>query len=336
MSDAQPGWPPAKPTPSNKLPFSRWWPLLTGAAAGVVLRLIFSGRPGNAFAPMMGAFIYLAPILVGAVTVYVAEKTERRDWSYYMGAAFLANCFFVLGTLLIMVEGLICAIVIIPVLGTLGAIGGLAMGAVCRLTNWPKHTIYALWALPLLLGAVEAQVPLPERVRTVEHTLLISAPPERIWAEIHAARDIRPEEVERAWFFRIGVPLPQAGISRVTNGERVRTLSLGKQVHFDQVVTDWTENRHVRWRHRYSEDSFPPYALDEHVVLGGHYFDIQSTEYRLTPQGGATELHVRMDYRVSTPFNWYADPAARVLLRNFEEVLLEFYRHRSEAARRAG
>lgn len=329
MTDHEPTKDPAD-IPIKVLPFRWYWPVAVGAFAGIVLRMFFQGKPGQSWAPMMAAFIYLGPILVGAVTVYVAEKIKRRSWGYYMWAAFLANAFFVLGTLLIMVEGLICAIIIIPVFAALGSIGGLAMGVVCRITNWPKQTIYALWALPLLLGAMETQMPLPERVRRVEHTQLIAAPPERIWAEIHAARDIQAEEVERAWFFRIGVPLPLAGVSRVANGERVRTLSLGKEVHFDQVVTDWTENRHVRWRHRYSKDSFPAYALDDHVVLGGHYFDINSTEYRLTPKGDATELYVRMDYRVSTPFNWYADPVAKWFLQNFEGVLLDFYRRRSE------
>lgn len=333
MSDPDPDTVPAEPeVPKAFLPFSRLWPLLLGAASGVLMRLVFMGKPGNAYAPMMGAFIYLAPVLVGAVTVYAAEKIERRDWGYHLAAGFVANMFFVLGTLLIMVEGLICGIVIIPLFSILGAIGGLAMGIVCRMTNWPKQTLYTLWALPVLLGALETQVKFPEQIRSVEHTQLIQAPPERVWAEIHAARDIRPDEVEQAWFFRIGVPLPQAGVSREAGNERLRTLTLGKEVHFDQVVTDWTENRHVRWQHRYAQDSFPPYALDEHVVLGGHYFDITTTEYRLTPKGDATQMAVRMEYRVSTPFNWYAGPVANMLLRNFEEVVLNFYRRRSERA----
>jgi len=321
---------PAPVEPKKDLPFSKYWPLLAGVLAGLALRLLFQGKPGQSWAPMMASFIYLAPILVGAVTVYVAEKTKRRSWGYYIWTAFLANVFFVLGTLLVMIEGLICAVVIIPVFAAFGSLGGLAMGAVCRITKWPKHTIYALWGLPLVLGALETHLPVAERTRAVERTRLIAAAPERIWNEVHAARGIRPEEIERAWFFRIGVPLPRAGISRVENGERIRTLTLGKEVHFDQVVTDWAENRQVRWRHRYTDDSFPAYALDEHVVLGGHYFDITSTEYRLTPKGDGTELLVRMEYRVSTAFNWYADPVAKLLLENFEGVLLDFYRSRSE------
>ena len=37
-----------------------------------------------------------------------------------------------------------------------------------------------------------------------------------------------------------------------------------------------------------------------------------------------------MGYRVSTQFNWYVDPIARVLIGNFEEVIQDFYRQRSE------
>ena len=43
-------------------------------------------------------------------------------------------------------------------------------------------------------------------------------------------------------------------------------------------------------------------------------------------------LTIRMHYRVSTQFNWYADAVAQLLFRNLEEVNLDFYRHRSEAA----
>lgn len=321
---------PLPDDPLRVLPFSRWWPLLIGAFAGLILRFVFSGKPGNAYAAMMGSFIYLSPIVVGAVTVYVAEKASRRSWGYYFWAPFVANIFYVLGTLLIMVEGLICAMVIIPLFAVIGSIGGLAMGLVCRVTNWPRPTLYGLWALPLILGALENHIPIPERERTVEQSLLVEAPPERVWQEIHNARAIKAGEVEKAWFFRIGVPLPQAGVSQMTPSGNVRLITMGKDVHFEQVVTDWQENRYVRWVHRYAEDSFPKYALDDHVVLGGHYFDITSTAYKLTPRGNATELHVRMDYRVSTPFNWYAAPVAKLLLENFEDVLLRFYKHRSE------
>ena len=92
------------------------------------------------------------------------------------------------------------------------------------------------------------------------------------------------------------------------------------------------EPRHVRWTYRFDPDSFPAYALDEHVVVGGKYFDVKDTAYDLVPiEDSATELRVRMGYRVSTRFNWYADPLARFLMGDLAEANLDFYRRRSEA-----
>ena len=65
--------------------------------------------------------------------------------------------------------------------------------------------------------------------------------------------------------------------------------------------------------------------------IGGHYFDLVDTSYTLTPVSEGTELKVRMSYRVSTQFNWYADPLARLLLGDVAQVNLEYYAARSTA-----
>lgn len=318
------------PASLHKPPFALIWPLLAGAFAGVALRMAFFGKPGDPYAPMMAAFIYFSPVLVGAITVYVAERSERRTWAYYFYASFSANCLYVLGTIVIMYEGLICALVIVPLFALLGGLGGLLMGAVCRATNWPKQTLYCVGILPLILGIAETEVPFPERTGVVEDRLLIDATPDIIWKQILNAPDIRPDEIQRAWMFRIGVPTTASGVMLERAGERVRRVTMGKGIYFDEVVTDWHEQNYVRWTYRFYADSFPPTALDDHVKLGGHYFDIPDTSYTLTPIGRQTELKLQMHYRVSTRFNWYAEPVARFLLSNLESVNLEFYRRRSE------
>jgi hypothetical protein len=208
------------------------------------------------------------------------------------------------------------------------------MGIVCRVTNWPRQTLYSFALLPLMLGGLEGGVVTPSRFGSVERIVLIRAAPEVVWREIMDARDIQPGELKHAWIFRIGVPLPLAGVVEQASSGPVRKITMGKDVHFDQVFTDWQENRYVRWTYRLYPDSFPPYALDDHVVVGGYYFDVNDTSYALTPIGDGTELRIRMRYRVTTQFNWYAEPWAQFLLGNFEEVVLDFYRRRSEA--RAG
>jgi hypothetical protein len=313
------------------LPFPNWYPVIAGALAGIALRLLFYGEPGGPYAAMMASFIYLAPAFVGATTVYLAERKYRRTWAFYFWAPFLANVFFVLGTLVILIEGLICAIVIVPVFSVIGMVGGVIMGIVCRVTKWPRHALYSFAVLPLVLGGFEDGVETPTRRGSVERTVLIRAAPEAVWRQIMDARDIAPEEMGNAWIFRIGVPLPLAGVVETSANERVRKIRMGKDVHFDQVFAESRENEYVRWNYRLYPDSFPPYALDDHVVVGGYYFDVHDTSYTLTRTDVGTELKVNMGYRVTTQFNWYAEPLARNLLENFESVVLEFYRHRSEA-----
>ncbi len=77
-------------------------------------------------------------------------------------------------------------------------------------------------------------------------------------------------------------------------------------------------------RYEFTEDSFPPNALDEHVEIGGLYFDVLDTEYVIERLGAnRSELIVRMRFRVSTHFNWYARSVASLLVSNFEETILE-------------
>lgn len=309
-----------------------WWfvPLLAGALMGVIMRLVFSGRPGGAYTAMADAFVYLVPLAVGAVTVYVAETKQRRSWGYYIWASVVANLLFVLATMIILIEGMICAIIIAPLFALLGALGGLMMGAVCRATEWPKHTAYSLVLLPLLFGAFPVNELESAHVETIERSISVHASPETIWNQIHAARNIKPIEVENGWIYRIGVPLPIAGITRQTPDGLVRKITMGKSVHFDQVVADWQVNRYVRFTYRFDKDSFPPGALDDHVRIGGHYFDLIDTSYELTPiSPESTNLKIKMTYRVSTQFNWYANTVATLLIGNFEEVILNFYRQRS-------
>ncbi|MFZ6870598.1 SRPBCC domain-containing protein [Undibacterium sp. Di27W] len=325
-------------TPSGKevasgkktLPFSNWVPLLAGAMIGIILRLVFSGKPETAYTAMAGSFVLLVPMAVGATTVFVAERKRRRSWSFYIGGPIIANFLFVLGTMAIFIEGAICAIIIIPLFALVGALGGLLMGVICRTTNWPKQAVGSFVLLPLLLGIIPPGEPDLQRIAVLERTILVQSTPEQIWHQLHHAENIRQDEVGQAWMYRIGVPLPVAGVTHETATGLVRSIRMNKSVYFDQVSTDWVENQYVVWRYHFYPDSFPPNALDDHVMIGGRYFDILDTTYSLKPQSArTTELKIQMRYRVSTEFNWYADLIARVLITDFEEVILNFYQKRA-------
>jgi hypothetical protein len=323
-----------EPTPRRRLPrlpYANWWPIVGGALTGVVMRFAFFGEPGDAFSAMLGAFIVGAPVLVGVVTVWLAERIERRSWSYYFLAPALATSVMVLVTLVVLIEGMICAILIVPLFAAIGGVTGLAMGAVCRFTDWPRRGIAGCFAvLPLALGAFEHRLPLTNLERMQDREIFVAAPPDAVWRELVDTRDIRPAEVDDAWMYRIGVPVPRAGVGDVEDGRPVRHVTMGKGIRFDQVATEWQPGERVSWRYRFAPDSFPPGALDDHVRIGGHYFDVGETTWLLRAEGAGTRLSVRMRYRVSTNFNWYAGPVADFLVGDFAEEILGFYARRAE------
>ncbi|MET0536080.1 MAG: SRPBCC domain-containing protein [Steroidobacter sp.] len=332
MSDEANMDPADEPEQQRLLPFSKWWPVVAGALVGLALRLVYVGDADGSYVAMMASFIYLVPLAVGAVTVYLAERQSRRTWGYYLAAGVGSNILFVVGTLMILIEGWICAILIIPLFAAIGMVGAVVMGVICRMTNWPKHAVYSVTVLPLLLGAIEPTDGLPMRLRTIERSVVIEAPREVVWDQLKNMRDIRAEDVEDGLAFLIGVPPPISALSDDGAGQHVRRISMGKHVYFDQVETERREHQYVRWSQRFYPDSFPPGSFDEHVVMGGEYFDIDAVSYTLAPQGQRTQLTLMMHYRVSTRFNWYAEPVARLMLGNLEEVLLGLYEQRSVAA----
>jgi uncharacterized protein YndB with AHSA1/START domain len=308
------------------------FPLGLGAATGLLYRLVFMGSPDGPWNVMLSAFVLLVPVAVGAVTVYVAERSRRHSWAYYFWAPFGANVLFVVGTFLVLIEGLICTIVAAPLFAIIGGVAGVVTGAVCRWSGRSRPTVLSVAALPLLIGSLEQQIPLPNTVDTVSAVREIAAPPDRVWQAIAHADAIRPEEIGSAWMYRIGVPLPLSAITGERDGERVRHIEMGKGIAFDQVVVDWQPERRVHYTYRFTPDSFPPRALDDHVRIGGEHFDLHDTEYLLEPTEQGTRVTVRMSYRVSTHFNWYARFVARVLVGNFEDTALAFYAQRAEGS----
>ena len=310
-----------------------WWPLLAGVLFGLVLRMLYSGKPGDMFETMSGSFALLAPIAVSAVTVYVAELRARRTWAYYFWMGALANVLFVVGTFLIHIEGLICVILAAPLFSIIGGVAGLIVGAVFRWTRWMRRATYCFALLPVVLGTYEHYLPLPQNIHTVERTITVAAPRADVWDQLMTAPAIQPAEIDNGLMYRIGVPLPESALAGETDeGSLVRRVRMGKGIEFNQIATEWEVCRRVRWRYHFTPDSFPPRALDDHVRIGGEYFDVLDTEYSLEPgRNGTTTLRVSISYRVSTRYNWYAQPVAELFVGNFEETALRFYAHRAEA-----
>jgi hypothetical protein len=171
----------------------------------------------------------------------------------------------------------------------------------------------------------------------LRRSVLVDAPPATIWKQILTARSIGPEELPPSLTHMIGVPKPLEGINvRTVDGE-VRFSRWERGVNFRGFVTARKENESITWRYVFDDRSFPAGSMDEHVAIGGRYFDLRDTSFHLVPVAdGRTRLEIVAHYRVSSSINAYAIPASVVLGRDFLDTILGLYKRRSESAARAG
>jgi hypothetical protein len=332
------------PTPSaqTKNRTKLLYTFLIGAAYGLVMRIIF-GLPffngnyenannldGFASGAMMTSFVIFVPLLIGVLTVFYTKPENRTVWQSILMPS-ITTSLFVAGTAILLIEGSICIVMALPILIMMSWVGGLVMFALLQWSKPSKTIVHSFLFLPLLTGYFETEIPLPKAAQQSQQSIHIDASPEAIWYLINNATQIKPSEMQQGLAYKMGLPYPIEAITVNTAEGRVRKLRWDKNIQFDEPITAWEENRFVRWNYGFKPGTIPPDALDEHVVIGGKYFDLLDTSYRLTPEAGGTRLDIDVTYRVSTNFNWYAQPWGRVLVDDAAKTILNFYKQRAES-----
>ena len=145
--------------------------------------------------------------------------------------------------------------------------------------------------------------------------------------------NIQPQEFKPSVLYSIGVPYPVSGLTQPTNEGLIRYSTWQKNIHFEEIIQQSKPNQYLSWTYRFSPTSIPQGALDDHVSIGGKYFDLRYTSFELTPiNDQQTKLTLKIDYRISTEVNFYANQIAQLMVHDFSNVILDFYKNRSEHA----
>jgi len=150
----------------------------------------------------------LIPVAIGLVAAWVWRPLKLslgRTLLYSMvcfGASLAAAA-------LIFREGLICVIILSPIL-LLGIVAGALTG---RIWFRRDRTRVYLWVAPVFAGIVVAEPSWRDSHHSVvTDELRIAAPPARVWPHVLAFRPI--VETPGYWLFRLGLPYP----TETTNG----------------------------------------------------------------------------------------------------------------------
>jgi hypothetical protein len=75
----------------------------------------------------------------------------------------------------------------------------------------------------------------------------------------------------------------------------------------------------------------PSTALDEHVAVGGAYFDVLDGTYEVEPLAdGSTLLKLKSHQRLSTHFNFYARLLTDFIMSDLQSAIMDVIRKRCE------
>jgi len=316
-----------------------------GAAYGIAAYELFGklyskpgGMGGNSSGLMLVSFLAGIPLAMG---VLVALLSRRRKLGGLAGAGalgMLSIFLFVFAAGALLREGMICIVMALPFFLAMVVIGVVAGWIVSLATKGKSPGAFGIVLLPFAFGAVEQRIAPPDSRQHIVRSVVIQASPETVWEHINFPTGIRPTELETGIAYRIGVPYPVEARTLEPRMGGKRQLTWQRGVSFEEEITAWEPNRHIAWRYRFQPNSFPEGSLDDHIVIGGRYFDLEDTSYTLTPEaagpdanpGTGTRLEIRVNTRVTTHFNWYAAWWAEFLVADTAEAILGFYKQRSE------
>jgi hypothetical protein len=329
-------------------PLKRLYPWARGFISALVLAAIYllvfrlisllplfhKDNSGGAIL-MSFSFLFFGPFVAGVLTV--AQATRKEPWpiSAWIIAPWIPILFNVLVALSIRWEGIICVVFIVPPAMISASLGGVAAGALQR--HWhrqaSRNTMYCLAAVPLLLAMVETRLNQPLQTRTVDTSIVIHAPLPIVWQNIERVPPIAPSELRHSWANTIGFPRPvEATLSHEGIGG-VRNASFERGLTFTETITDWVPNQQIAFTIKADTAAIPRTTLDEHVTVGGRFFDVLTGEYDLHAlPNGDTLLHLSSRERLSTDFNAYAAMWSDAVMRDMQSNILHVIRNRCQAA----
>lgn len=281
---------------------------------------------------MQISFLCSIPFTLGLVIAYLVKIFTGVRFAAMFGYSFLIMCFIILFSYAVLGEGIICIIMAFPFILMAylpGCILGWNLARLYRQAN--GKILSVLLITPLFLGAFEQNTTPATKMGSVVKSIFIEAAPKDVWEEIRNPGKIDAEEIHSAYLYKIGMPKPVHAYTTEKDGETIRASFWEKGVRFDEKIIEQQEERRITWSYLFTDKSFPKGSLDDHIKIGGRYFDLSRTAYTLIPADNGTILRLETNYRVNTHFNWYANLWAQLFIRDVSEGLLTFYKTRLES-----
>ncbi|MEY3772265.1 MAG: hypothetical protein RL067_279 [Verrucomicrobiota bacterium] len=294
------------------------------------------GRTGVALLGIMSiSFLFLVPAALGFIVIWF-EREERR-WARMLFGPWVSAVIMTLCTVALQLEGWICVIMALPVILFMASLGGVVAGFArpkVQTDGGRRLCVAAVALLPFVAGPLESLRARSNELRTVACSIDIAATPAQVWRQIRSVPRITEAEHTFSWHHRVGFPRPTEAVLEGTGVGSVRYARFEGDLLFVEKVTEWDENRRLSFSIKADTANIPPTTLDEHVIIGGPYFDVLHGTYWIEPLGpDRVRLHLASDQRLATGFNAYAAWWTEWVMADLQDYILRIVKARAERDR---
>ena len=298
----------------------------------LILRLLFGVDDWKGlFSVMSVTFLFLLPTILGALSVYLSSHQNAKSLTYRVLFPWVSLFLFLIITLAFAVEGWACWLMILPVFMVASSIGGLIGGYLKTKSNNDRLNISLLFLLPFLIVPVENMIEtIPSTYKAYTY-IDIDAPVEKIWDNVTRVKEI-PIEKDKGFLTKIlGFPRPVKANLNYEGVGAYREAIFTKGLVFHETVTEYKDNKRMVFDIKAYPHEIPSTTLDEHVVIGGDYFEVLSGTYELENlPNGKNRLHLYSFFKMNTNFNFYAGWWGKLIMKDIQNNILQVEKERSE------
>ncbi|HMR20291.1 MAG TPA: hypothetical protein PKA53_13390 [Sphingobacterium sp.] len=298
----------------------------------LLLRGLFGiSDAGSLFSVMTISFLFFGPMVMGILTTYFADEKDRKSKGYIFFAPWLPLFIFFVVTILLKIEGWACWVMVFPIFMIAASLGGY-IGAHLKQQNGNKTYISILMLIPVLLSPLENSIKTNPQIFKAYTHIDINATPDKIWDQVTRVASI-DEKDDTGWLTRaLGFPRPLHAELNYDGVGAYRKAVFTNGLVFHETVTAYAHQKMMTFTIKANPHEIPSTTLDEHVAVGGQFFDVLNGTYELERIGNKKyRLHLYSHFVLKTTFNFYAGIWAKWIMKDIQNNILRIEKKRAES-----
>jgi len=265
---------------------------------------------------MMYTEFVVLPVLMGIISAWFWAELNFKTKNY-LGYSLINGTIAILLSFVFLGEGIICLLIVSPLIFTFIISGALLGRSLFRKKNDKLNmSIGGLFIVLFLVDLFSAH----SYDRSVSDTMIIRASPDEVWKHVVAYDKIKSPE--KFWLFRLGLPSPsETTVDGYCKGAGRKCIFSNGYV-FDEKMTEYEPEKIL---------TFDIIDQPRDPEIMGH-IDILRGQFILRDNGdGTTTLTGTSWYRLYVSPSWYFDLWARSITRNVHFRVMEHIRDLSES-----